>query len=75
MLVAKITYTVTPCPSCGATLPGVGTVAENGTMQFDGLIWCDNCDYSVTGRGKTDFFAAANTAAKHQDKIKRYRGE
>jgi hypothetical protein len=71
MLAATITYTITPCPACGVDLPGVGTVADNGSEQFDGAIYCDNCNYFAHGTGKTAFFASSATAAKHQANVKK----
>lgn len=71
MMTAGITYTVTPCPSCGIDMPGIGTVTENGNRQFNGLIWCNHCEYAVAGRGDTDFFAAGDTVNKHQAAVKR----
>jgi len=66
---ALITYTVTPCPLCGANMSGQGTVTRNGSDLWDGLISCD-CGYAVSGSGTSDFFAASVTAKKHQAAVK-----
>jgi len=52
-------------------MPGAGTVTRNGSDLWEGLICCDICDYAVSGSGKSDFFAAAATAKKHQAAVNR----
>ena len=68
---AIISYTVTPCPSCGVDMSGAGTVTRNGSDLWTGLIDCNHCGYAVYGEGNTEFFAARATANKHQAAVRR----
>ena len=70
-MVALISYTVTPCPSCGDNMTGSGSVTRNGSDLWTGLIACDHCGYAVSGEGSGEFYAASATADKHRQAVKR----
>ena len=71
MQVAVITYTVTPCPSCGVNMSGAGTVTRNGSDLWTGLIDCNHCGYAVSADSNGEFYAASATANKHRAAVKR----